>query len=93
MQMCSYEAALSKMKRDGDALRRLKRGRQGFQLFGSRTATASNESAVSAEDEQVKMQMTADIEAFAADASALGVDVSASAAFSALRNTVDEWTR
>lgn len=89
-----YEAALSKMKKDGDALRRLKKGRQGFQLFGRSTSSASaNEETVSAEDEKVKLQMRTDIEAFAAEAESLGVDLDASETLKTLKTVVDEWTK
>jgi hypothetical protein len=91
-----YEAALSKMKKDGDALRRLKKGRQGgFQLFGRSTAssTAAIDEAASAEDEKVRLQMDADIEAFARDAQNLGVDLEKSEALKTLRTVVQEWNK
>lgn len=90
-----YEAALSKMKKDGDALKRLKKGRQGFQLFGRSTAssTAANEEAASAEDEKVRLQMSADIEAFAKDAESLGVVLGDSEALKALRTVVQDWNK
>lgn len=90
-----YEAALSKMKKDGDALRRLKKGRQGFQLFGRSTSTnntsSSNDETASAEDEKVRLQMDADIEAFARDAQSLGVMLDQSETLKALRAVVRDW--
>lgn len=89
-----YEAALAKMKKDGDALRRLKKGRQGFQLFGRSTASsAANEEAASAEDEKVRLQMSADVEAFARDAESLGVVLENSEALNGLRTVVREWNK
>ena len=90
-----YEAALSKMKKDGDALRRLKKGRQGFQLFGRSTAasTAATDEATNAEDEKVRLQMSADIEAFARDAEGLGVDLELSEALKTLRMVVQDWSK
>lgn len=79
------------MKKDGDALRRLKKGRQGFQLFGSRSATPADKGP-SAEDEQVKAQLHADVEAFVKDAVSMGIDVSQSEALAALRSAVQNWT-
>lgn len=92
-----YEAALSKMKKDGDALKRLKKGRQGFtSLFGSRnnTNTADNDdNSVNAEDEKVRLQMETDIEAFARDAEGLGVVLDQSEALKALRAVVRDWNK
>lgn len=90
-----YEAALSKMKKDGDALKRLKKGRQGFQLFGRSTASSSaaSEEAASAEDEKVRLQMQADIEAFAKDAESLGVELEKSEALRGLRTVVQDWNK
>lgn len=92
-----YEAALSKMKKDGEALRRLKRGRQGtgFSLFGRSNANAASadDGGPSAEDERVKDQMSADVEAFARDAAALGVQLDSSAALKALRAVVEDWNK
>lgn len=90
-----YEAALSKMKKDGDALRRLKKGRQGFQLFGRNTSSSSaaNEEAASAEDEKVRIQMNVDIETFAKDAENLGVVLGDSEALKTLRTVVRDWNK
>ena len=91
-----YEAALSKMKKDGEALRRLKRGRQGtgFSLFGRSSSNApQNDDGPSAEDERVKEQMNADVEAFARDAESLGVQLEKSEALKALRAVVEDWNK
>lgn len=95
-----YEAALAKMKKDGEALRRLKRGRQGtgFSLFGrssaaSTAAGAGDDGGPTLEDERVKEQMGADVEAFAKDAQALGVELERSEALKTLRAVVEDWNK
>ena len=95
-----YEAALSKMKKDGDALRRLKKGRQGTgfsSLFGrgnaSAVAGADDAAGPNAEDERVKDQMSVDVETFAKEAETLGADLSASESLTALRAVVADWTK
>lgn len=93
------------MKKDTDALRRLKKGRAGgggasafSSLFGSSAASAAsrNDDASSgqeSEDEKVKAQMRADVEALAKDAKGLGIEVEESMALKALRAVVDDWTK
>lgn len=104
-----YEASLSKMKKDTDALRRLKKGRVGgglgfSSLFsggsgssaGSAAAAKAGEDAKagqSSEDENVKRQMAADVEAFAKDAESLGVVLQESNSLKALRAIVDDWLK
>ena len=69
------------MKKTDDSLKRLKKGRQGFSLFGSRAA----EEAPEVEEDRVKVQMQADVEALIFAAKSLGVDVDSSEALKALR--------
>lgn len=85
-----YEAAVSKMKKDDDALRRLKRGKAGFNLFGSRSTT-TDDAANTSDGEKVRQQMQVDVETFASDAKSLGVDIEASSGLRALRKVIDEW--
>ena len=87
-----YEAALAKMKKDGDALRRLKKGRAGFQLFGSRSA-ANEDAANMSEDDKVRIQMSVDVDALATDAESLGVILDSSHALRGLRAVIEEWSR
>ena len=79
-------------------MRKLKRGRQGtgFSLFGrssSSSTAAGNDSGPSAEDEKVKEQMSADVEAFARDAESLGVQLDKSEALKSLRAIVEDWNK
>ncbi len=64
------------------SLRRLRMGkRSGFSLFGS-SNTANDDD--DREEERIRKQHVLDIEAFGKDAEALGVDLSASAAYKTL---------
>ena len=76
-----YTTVLATMKKTDDSLKRLKKGRQGFSLFGSRAA----EEAPEVEEDRVKVQMQADVEALIFAAKGLGVDVDSSEALKALR--------
>jgi hypothetical protein len=78
------------MKKDDDALRRLKRGKAGFSLFGSRSTT-TDDAANTSDGEKVRQQMQVDVETFASDAKGLGVDIEASSSLKALRKVIDEW--
>ena len=63
------------MRKTEDLLRRHRKSKKGgFSLFGGNSA-ASEESGAGEEEDRFKRQMQVDIEALAADAKKLGVDV------------------
>lgn len=69
-------------------MRRLKRGRQGFSLFGRSSTASTPDTEVGAEEGNVKVQLQLDAEAFASEARALGVVVEGARGFTALRAAV-----
>jgi hypothetical protein len=75
------------MKKSEDSLRRLKKGRQGFSLFGNRSVQDDQKQATG-EEEKVKVQMNIDVEALARDARGVGVDVENLAVFDSLRTAI-----
>jgi hypothetical protein len=69
------------------SLRRLKRGRQGFSLFG-RSSTGPSTDEATGEDGNVRVQLQIDAAAFASEARALGVATEGRRGFEALHGAV-----
>jgi conserved oligomeric Golgi complex subunit 2 len=70
----SYIFHLEYMKKNEEALRRLKKGaRSGFSLFGSSNSTAQDDA--SKDEERVRSQMILDIQRLGQDAEGFGVDL------------------
>ena len=70
------------MKKVDDSLRKLKKARQGFSLFGSNKQTGES---AAADEDKVKVQMQTDVEALIMDAATLGTSVESSKALLSLR--------
>ena len=73
------------MRKTDDSLKRFRRGRTGFSLFGSKTNT---EEADKTEEDRVNTQMQVDVQALIADAESIGVTLQNTPKLSALRDTV-----
>jgi len=79
----SYIFHLEYMKKNEEALRRLKKGaRSGFSLFGSSNSTAQDDA--SKDEERVRSQMVLDVQRLGQDAEAFGVDLKASPTYGTL---------
>lgn len=86
-----YAGILLNIQKTEDSLRKIKKGRQGFSLFGRSSAAAQTDPAgTSEEDAKVKRQMQLDVDRLAAEAEAAGVSVQESKAFAELRRTLEE---
>lgn len=81
-----YTYVLQDMRKVDDSLRKLRKGRQGFSLFGKSAAQAVP--ADESEEDRVKSQMRKDVEAFTSDAAALGVATEGSEELQALQREV-----
>lgn len=87
-----YAGILLNIQKTEDSLRKIKKGRQGFSLFGRSNASsaAADPQGTSEEDAKVKRQMQLDVDRLAVDAEAAGVSVADSKAFAELRRTLEE---
>jgi conserved oligomeric Golgi complex subunit 2 len=78
-----YVFHLEYMKKNEEALRRLKKGaRTGFSLFGSSSTTTQDDA--SRDEERVRAQMVLDVERLGKDAEAFDVDVGSVQAYVSL---------
>ena len=68
------------MRQAQDSLRRLKKGRQGFSLWSSSARSGGED-----EEAHVRRQVQIDVDAFCADAAALGIPTDDAKGFRALR--------
>lgn len=75
------------MRKTDDSLKRFRRGRTGFSLFGNKT---NAEEAEKSEEDRVKIQMQADVQAFINEATAMGVAIQDSPELVTLQNTAAE---
>ena len=82
----SYAVILTTTKKTQAGLRWLKKGRQGLGFFG-RSAPADEGAA---EEDKVKLQMQLDIDTLVKEAAAIGIDVTSSVAYDALRKSIEE---
>ncbi|KAL8293723.1 hypothetical protein RQP46_000424 [Phenoliferia psychrophenolica] len=84
--MSRYANILTSTKKVQAGLRWLKKGRQGLGFFG-RGAPADDGAP---EEDKVKLQMQLDIDTLVKEAAAIGIDVTDSVAYDALRKSIEE---
>ncbi|KAK4704772.1 conserved oligomeric Golgi complex subunit 2, partial [Phenoliferia sp. Uapishka_3] len=84
--MSRYAVILTTTKKTQAGLRWLKKGRQGLGFFG-RTATVDDGAT---EEDKVKLQMQLDIDTLVKEAASIGIDVTESVAYAALRKSIEE---
>lgn len=82
-----YSVILTTTKKTQAGLRWLKKGRQGLSFFGRGAAPAEDGSV---EEDKVKLQMQLDIDTLVKEALTIGVDVTGSPAYDALRRSIEE---
>jgi hypothetical protein len=85
-----YASVIATMRKSEDSLRRLKKGRQGFSLFGNRSVQEGQSQTSGEEEDRVKAQFLLDVDALARDAASLGVQVEAVPALESLRAAIVE---
>lgn len=81
-----YAVILTTTKKTQAGLRWLKKGRQGLGFFG-RSAPADDGAT---EEDKVKLQMQLDIDTLVQEAAAIGIDVTESPAYDALRKSIED---